>query len=331
MKRIVLFFVMIAAVSSAATFADEKPLIVSTIRPIQALTVAITGDYAETQQLIPDYASPHHYSLKPSEVRLLNKADLVIRIDDHLETFLEKSLGDIAPEKLVTLSSIKTLTLLSAEHHDHDETHEEESHEEHAHEEHAHEDEHHHDEEHDESELDKESTDYHLWLSPKNAELMAEYIRDRVIAVDPTNEATYTSNTQALIAAIKQSEEEIQKTLSTVKDTPFLVMHDAWQYFTNYFQLKQLDSITLQERLKPSAKAIREARQTIADSNVRCIVTERGFKLKTLRVLTEDMPVNTTEIDPMGRHITLSEQAYPALLDYTAKQLVECLSNPVQD
>jgi zinc transport system substrate-binding protein len=103
-------------------------------------------------------------------------------------------------------------------------------------------------------------------------------------------------------------------------------MHDAWQYFTEHYQLKQLGSITLQERLKPSAKALSAARQTIKDSDVRCVVTERGFKLKTLRVLTEDISVNTAEIDPMGRHIAVSKQAYPALLDYTAKQLVECLT-----
>ena len=103
-------------------------------------------------------------------------------------------------------------------------------------------------------------------------------------------------------------------------------MHDAWQYFTEHYQLKQLDSITLQERLKPSAKALSQARQLIKSSDVHCIVTELGFKLKTLRVLTERINVNTAEIDPMGRHITLSAQAYPALLDYTAKQLVECLT-----
>ena len=171
MKRIVLFFVVIAALSSSLATADEKPLIVSTIRPIHALVTAITGENADTQQLIPDFASPHQYSLKPSEVRLLNKADLVVRIDDHLETFLEKSMRSIDAEKLVTLSGVEGLTLLSANH-DHDD------HEKTAHKEESHEDEHHHDEaQHDE--LEAETTDYHLWLSPKNAMLMATYIRDQ--------------------------------------------------------------------------------------------------------------------------------------------------------
>ncbi|PWQ94511.1 zinc ABC transporter substrate-binding protein [Leucothrix arctica] len=324
MKRIVLFFAVIAALSSSLAMAEEKPLIVSTIRPIQAIVVAITGDNVETKQLIPDFASPHQYSLKPSEIRLLNKADLVIRIDDHLETFLEKSMRSLDLEKLVTLSTVKGLTLLSANH-DHND-HEEAEHDEDAHEkESSHEDEHHHDEDHEQ--LKAEDTDYHLWLSPSNAVLIAANIRDRIIAIDPSNKESYESNTQQLIDSISETDKAIIETLAPIKEMPFLVMHDAWQYFTNHYGLNQLDSITLQERLKPSAKALSKARQTITDSNVRCIVTELGFKLKTLRVLTEDIDVNTTEIDPMGRQIKLSKQAYPALLDYTAKQLVECLTH----
>lgn len=324
MKRIVLFFVVIAALSNSLATADEKPLIVSTIRPIHALVTAITGKHADTEQLIPNFASPHQYNLKPSEIRQLNKADLVIRIDDHLETFLEKSMRSIDPEKLITLSEVKGLILLSANH-DHDD-HEKEKHDETAHDGTSHEDEHHHDEvQHDA--LEAKDTDYHLWLNPKNAILMATHISEKVISIDPSNRASYEQNTQQLVEAISEMDSKVSDALAPVKERPFLVMHDAWQYFTNHYQLKQLASITLQERLKPSARALSKARQTIKDSEVGCIVTELGFKLKTLRVLTENISVNTAEIDPMGRHIELSQQAYPALLDYTAKQLVECLTH----
>ena len=63
MKRIVLFFTVIAALASPFAQASEKPLILSTIKPIHALVSAITGDIAECKQIVPDYASPHHYSL----------------------------------------------------------------------------------------------------------------------------------------------------------------------------------------------------------------------------------------------------------------------------
>lgn len=320
-RRMAFFFVVIAALSNPLAIANEKPLIVSTIRPIHALTSAVVGDNADTLQLIPGYASPHHYSLKPSEIRRLNKADLVIRIDEHMETFLEKSMRNIDTKKVITLSSIKGLTLLSANH-DH-EDHDEAEHKDNSTDKHSHEGEH-HDDEH--KTLEADETDYHLWLNPKNAILMATHIKDRVISIDPSNRDNYETNTQQLIDSIKQTDNAIRESVAPIKEQPFLVMHDAWQYFTNYYELKQLGSITLQERLKPSAKAILDARKTIKQSNVRCIVTEQGFKLKTLRILTENISVNTTEIDPMGRQIKLSKQAYPALLDYTAKQLVECLT-----
>mgnify|MGYP000312503315 FL=1 len=102
-------------------------------------------------------------------------------------------------------------------------------------------------------------------------------------------------------------------------------MHDAWQYFTNHYQLNQLGSISAQERLRPSAKAISKARSTITASKARCLVAEPSLKQRTLKVLTEDLTVSTTEIDPLGRAIPESKAAYLDLLQYTADKLVNCL------
>ena len=103
-------------------------------------------------------------------------------------------------------------------------------------------------------------------------------------------------------------------------------MHDAWQYFTAHYQLKQLGSISGQERLRASAKALSEARATIVDSDVHCLLTEPNLKQKTLMILTENLAVNITQLDPLGREILESDQAYPQLLQYTADKLASCLT-----
>lgn len=332
MKRIVLFLSVIAALQTSPLLADDKRLVLSTIKPVHALVSAIAGDTADTAQIIPDYASPHSYSFKPSDLRRLSKADLVFRIDEHMESFLNKSLTSIAKDKLVSLSDSEGLVLLKANHsHDEHETHaEHENYEEHddheEHEEHEAHDSHdmdNHDEHH-EAENAAEN-DYHLWLDPNNAIAMVKQIRDHLIKMDAKNTEQYTKNAEQLIDAITQKDEAISKQLSGVADSPFIVMHDAWQYFSKHYKLNQLSSVTLQEDLRASAKAISEAREMIRSSGVTCVVTEPNFRLDTLKVLTADFKVNTAQIDPLGRSIAISSQSYPELLQDTADKLLSCL------
>lgn len=300
MKRIVLFFTVIAALTSAIANSAEKPLILSTIKPVHMLVHAISGDLTEHHQIIPDYASPHHYSLKPSDLRRLSKADLVFRIDPNMEAQLNKSLKLINEKSLITLSGTDGLAILETGHH-------------------------HHNDEHEETNTDDSAKDYHLWLAPNNAILLSEAIRDAMIQLLPEHAAKLEKNTQHLTDSIQKTDREISSSLTKLSKVPFLVMHDAWQYFTHYYALNQLGSVSQQDGLLPSGKALSQARAMIRDSGVQCIVNEPGVKLRTLAVLTEDLDVKSTEIDPLGRTITLSSQSYPELLQYTATQLINCL------
>ncbi|WP_181389562.1 zinc ABC transporter substrate-binding protein [Leucothrix pacifica] len=332
MKRIVLFFAMIAALTAPLAGAADKPLILSTIKPVHALVSTIAGDTAETIQMVPDYASPHHYSLKPSDLRRLAKASLVFRIDPMMEAQLNKSLNTINQDKVIVLSRSAGIQLLEAGHSHHEASHsgsEETEHSDEAgdkakdsHKEHEEHEEH---EEHSGSEHSDEAKDYHLWLDPHNAIAMVKTIRDRLSNALPDHKTQFETNAQKLIAAIELTDSQIREQLAAVTTQPYLVMHDAWQYFTKHYELKQLGSITQQEGLQASGKAISDARRLIQSSGVSCIVTEPGVKIRTLRVLTEDLKVSTTEIDPLGRAIPLSDQTYPELLRYTATQLRSCL------
>ena len=300
MKRIVLSLAIIAALSAPILHAKEQLKVLSTIKPVHSLVSAIGRDLVDVEQIISNNASPHHYSLKPSDLRKISKAALIFRIDPELESFLNKSLRSISEDKVVTLSQSENLTLLEAKAgHDHQE-HEKDNHE-------------------------GEELDYHLWLNPDNAISMANAIRDSLIKLAPEHSEQLTSNTQELTASIKNTHQEITEQLKDVKDTPFLVMHDAWQYFTNHYGLKQLGTISAQERLKASARALSKARSTIKDSNVKCLLAEPNLKQRTLTTLTENLSVKIAQIDPLGLEIPESKLAYPQLLQYTADKLLSCL------
>ena len=315
MKRIVLFLSVIAALQTAPLLADDKRLVLSTIKPVHMLVRAVAGDIADSAQIIPDYASPHSYSFKPSDLRRLSKADLVFRIDAHMESFLDKSLTSIAKGKLISLSDAEDLTLLKANHsHEaHEAYNKDKDHEEHEA----------HDEEHESD--DAAENDYHLWLNPDNATAIVKQIRDQLIKLDTANSAQYTENAQQLIDSIAEKDKAISLQMSEVTNSPFIVMHDAWQYFSKHYTLNQLSSVTLQEDLRASAKSISEVRELIRSEGVTCVVTEPNFRLDTVNILTEGFAVNTAQIDPLGRDIKSDLQGYPELLQNTADKLLSCL------
>ncbi len=103
MFRILTIFLLLCVpvLQSCQQAPPTKPLIVSTIKPIHALVYAIAGGNGsplEIRQLLPDGASPHHYALKPSDMRTLESAKVVFRIGSGLETFLDKPLASLSSQ-----------------------------------------------------------------------------------------------------------------------------------------------------------------------------------------------------------------------------------------
>ena len=58
---------------------------VTSIAPLQEITAALMAGVASPQSIIAGDASAHHFALRPSHMRLLQQADLVIWIDRHFE------------------------------------------------------------------------------------------------------------------------------------------------------------------------------------------------------------------------------------------------------
>jgi len=79
-----------------STIAAAAPRVVTSIVPLQEMTAAIMSGVAEPEVIIDAQASPHHFALKPSQMRRLQQADLVIWISRDFESGF-KRLADILP------------------------------------------------------------------------------------------------------------------------------------------------------------------------------------------------------------------------------------------
>lgn len=79
-------------VVAAPVSADERPLVLSSIMPIQLMVAEIGGDAINSEVLIPPTLSPHDFQLKPSDAQRLRAAAAVIWVGPGLEPSLRKLL-----------------------------------------------------------------------------------------------------------------------------------------------------------------------------------------------------------------------------------------------
>ena len=76
-------FVLLLCLQSVAV--SGAPRVVTSIAPLHELTTAIMDGIAEPELIIQDHVSVHHFAFKPSHMRLLQQADLVIWVGRHFE------------------------------------------------------------------------------------------------------------------------------------------------------------------------------------------------------------------------------------------------------
>lgn len=76
------------------------------MKPLGFIASAIADGVTDTRVLLPDGASEHDYSLRPSDVKRLQNADLVVWIGPEMEAFMDKSTQSIAEQKKVTIAQL---------------------------------------------------------------------------------------------------------------------------------------------------------------------------------------------------------------------------------
>ena len=345
---------MLATGTGIAT-ADVK--VVASIKPVHSLISAVMEGVGQPSLLVEGAGSPHTYSLKPSQAKQLQDADIVFWMSHDLEAFLEKSIDSIAANaRSVPLMDAHGLIKLEFreggafdshghdDHDDHDEHgHDEhdddkhDDHDEHKHDEHGHEDhdEHKHDEHgHDDHDEDKHDdhddhghgeADPHVWLDPLNAKAILHEIEQVLVEADPANAAAYEANAEAMMSKLDSLVAEIDADLEPVKGKGYIVFHDAYQYFENRFGITAVGSITVSPEVLPGAERVRELQEKVKSLDATCVFSEPQFQPKLVQTVTENTNAGTGVLDPLGASIKDGPGLYVTLIRNMAASLKECL------
>lgn len=300
--------------------AIAAPRVVVTVKPLHSLVAGVMAGVGEPDLIIRGAGSPHTYSLKPSEARLLERAQVIFWVGESLETFMEKPLAVLGSgARIVQAMQVPGIALLAAReggawegHAGHGaagpvrnarETPDPAG--EHAAAQH----------------------DGHLWLDPANASLIARNAAEVLGQVDPGNRGRYAANADALVARIDALDAGLKAMLAPVRDIPFVVFHDAYQYFEKSFALRAVGSITVSAERKPGARRVKEIRDMMRGFGARCIFSEPQFSPMILGTILEGADTRTGTLDPLGAGLPAGPDSYFTLMHSLGSALAECLGS----
>ncbi|NLY16048.1 MAG: zinc ABC transporter solute-binding protein [Gammaproteobacteria bacterium] len=305
MRRFLWFFVLL--ILARSIFA--APVVLTSIQPLQLIASEILGEQGTSEVLLPPGASPHSFTLRPSDSRRFAKADAFFWIGPDMENFLVK-LAARRPEHSHAVQHLPGLELLyyngggadghAALQHDgqpavlrqHD---------------------HHH---------LPGGLDAHLWLSSLNARIIADYMAQVFARLQPDAADHYQANLQAFNQRLDRLDQELGELLLPVRKKPFFVFHEAFNYLERTYGLQHRGVLTLGAEIQPGARHVQQMRLALEQAGASCIFTEPPAPPRLAESLARELPVRLQELDPLGS----KADNYAELLRNLAHDMQQCLS-----
>lgn len=301
--RTILIVLLIHAVCGfhAATAQENKPVVVTTIAPIYSLTRLIAGDTVNLHLLVSK-GSVHDYQLKPSDVRTIMHADMLIYVGKELEYFLETMLPSLPASTIqLELISLDKIFLLKKDAHHHGQAH------------------HHYDED-----REMKSVDPHIWLYWSNLARMAEEIALRLSVLRPDQATYYEAQLQDVQRQLLQSDVELMSRADALQDKPYVVMHDAYGYLQHHYKLGSVLVATKDTHDDVSIATIQTLRATIMKDHIPCLVYDEETPRSLKDTIMDGISIRQVMLNPLdigGDKETLVLRLIPTIID----QLSGCL------
>jgi zinc transport system substrate-binding protein len=302
--------VVLAAMASAG----PGPKVVVTIKPIHSLVTRLMQGVGTPALIVEGAASPHTFALKPSGARAIGAAEVFIRVAPSVEPFTEKIIRTL-PEsvRVVTLIDAPGVRLLplrdsgTFEEHDHRAEGEEDAAPRYG------------------DAPRRGNVDGHIWLDPDNAKAIVAHLAEVLSVRAPEHADRIKANARELEAELDALTAELEAETAPLRDKPFILFHDASQYFERRFGLDAAGAITVSPEVPPGARRISELRAKIRSFDAMCVFAEPSFQPNLVAALTESTGARAGTLDAEGASLEPGAGLYFALLRNLAGALSSCL------
>lgn len=313
LRRLVLGLVPLI-LASVQTEAAEPPRVIASINPLYSLAAIVMDGVGKPTLLMRTNASPHTYTLRPSDARNIERANVIFWIGPGYESFMAKAVASLPRQaRVVEMSKLADVRLLPlreggvwAEDADHDHGHA-----------------------HGAGSANVQAEqDMHLWLDTDNAKAIAKAMAASLAEVDPANAERYRANADKLAAQLDSLDNELRAKLAPVAHRPYIVFHDAYHYLERRYELTPAGSITVSPDRVPGPRRLSDLRRAVIDRKAACIFSEPQFTSSLVATVANGTRARSGVLDPLGVATGDGKDGYFNMMRGLASSLVTCLGEP---
>lgn len=241
----------------------HKPLASSTIavsiEPIRFLTEQIAGDRFQVFALVPKGSSPENYEPTPQQIMdLADSKAFFLTGGLNFEKTQISRLQKNAPE-LRTYNLSDSIQWIKNP--------------------------------------DK-SNDPHIWMSPRNARIIAHNICKYLCELDSAETSTYQQNLERLQTRIDSADNVIRKRLAPLQNRTFFILHPALTYFAHDYGLRQL--CVNEGDKEPSPGRIQQLIRQGKGQKVRIFFVQEEFSDHAAKLISSETETHIIRINPLA-------------------------------
>lgn len=231
---------------------DSPKKVLTTFTILEDMAQNVAGDALTVESITRIGAEIHGYEPVPSDIAKAQKADLILYNGMNLERWLDQFLGNVKDVPSVTLTEgITPIPIAEGPY------------------------------------ADKPNP--HAWMSPQNALIYVENIRQAFVELDPENADTYNANAAAYSEQLESLDAELQSDLASVPDEQrYLVSCEgAFSYLARDYDLQEIYIWPINAEQQSTPKQIQSVIEQVSESNIPTVFCESTVSDETQKQIAK--------------------------------------------
>jgi manganese/iron transport system substrate-binding protein len=271
---------------------DGRITVVATTTVFADLVSNVGGDLVSVSALVPKNGDVHTFEPRPSDIRAVAQAQLLVMNGLGLDDWLERTISNASAGGTPLLKlgeGLPGVTLLPGE--------------------------------------TPDTQNPHLWMDVAYAELYVNRIADSLAQVDPPHAAAYHRQAAAYNAQLQSLDAEIRARIASIPEANrrIVTFHPAFPYYARAYGITVVGTAVQAPGQEPSAQYTAQLIDEIRSEHVRAIFSEAQFPPNLVDQLSAETGVKVVANLYDGSLGDAPVTSYIAMLRWDTQQIADAL------
>jgi len=251
--RLFATLISVLALSLGSSLAYAKFKVVTTFTIIQDMAQNIAGDAATVESITKPGAEIHDYEPTPKDIVKAQSADLVLWNGLNLERWFEKFFQNVKDKPAVVVTEgIEPMSINEGPY--------------------------------------TGNPNPHAWMSPSNALIYIENIKNALVKYDPQNKETYEKNAALYAQKIKELDKPLREKLAQVPEAQrwLVTSEGAFSYLTRDYGFKEAYLWPINAEQQGTPQQVRKVIETVKANKIPVVFSESTISPKPAKQVAKE-------------------------------------------